>query len=750
MLLSHGICQVKQLTTIRRPQRHKNRLLRCIRAISCLTLSCTLALSVASCATSSIPTRLPSRRTANVVHKLPAKALYTHNHPRTQEGATIEQGTGAFIRMSRHKRAHRGSGTSGFELNFVNTDIKTVVNSVLTQALGLPVIIDPGVSGALTLESDQPLTAQQAMASLEFALRSEGLVLVRISGVFHVMPSKRAIRRVNQISLTDHIRSGFGVYIVPLKYVSARNMASIIKPFVPKDDLVRADSARNLLELSGTDQEIRSLTHMIRMFDVNWLSGMSFALFPVKYTTPKTLADELSRIFSGPNTPIAGLIRVVPLKSINSILVVTPQAKYLHFIKSWIARLDVGSLTPGRRLYVYDVQNGRALVLARSLERIFSLPLTSDSSSLRSGGDSTQFTNSRFSGMGNSMGLMPSNPTQEGSQSPESTMPETSGGASLGAFQSRIATRPRNTPHSEALASRSSNGLKIVPDSDNNSLLIYATANEFQMIRSALRQLDVLPLEVVINASIAEVTLNDGLQYGLNFSYLTSHGPVTLSDTSSGSIAQKFPGLSFLYSGGTNIAAVLNALESITKVRVLSSPKLVVLNNHQAELEVGDEVPIVTQTSVSTVSANAPIVNSVQMLNTGVILQVIPRANESGQVLLKISQEVSDVVPTTTSNIDSPTVEQRQISTTVAVHNGDTIVLGGLIQDSKSVARSGIPYLRRLPVIGNLFGSTNNNDTRTELIVLLTPHVVHSAVQVDSVMGNLKKQFGELRRKMPK
>jgi general secretion pathway protein D len=133
-----------------------------------------------------------------------------------------------------------------------------------------------------------------------------------------------------------------------------------------------------------------------------------------------------------------------------------------------------------------------------------------------------------------------------------------------------------------------------------------------------------------------------------------------------------------------------------------------------------------------------------------VILQVAPRANESGQILLDLSQEVSDVVPTTTSTIDSPTVEQREISTTVAVHDGDTIVLGGLIQDSKSVTRSGIPYLRRLPVIGNLFGSTNNTDTRTELIVLLTPHVVRSPRQMNAVMEDLREQFGELRSLMPK
>ncbi len=647
------------------------------------------------------------------------------------------------------------SAGSGFQLNFVNTDIKTVVTAVITQALGQPVVIDPRVSGTISLQADQPLSASQVMASLQLALRPMGFVLFKVAGVFHVMPAKDAVRQIGDISMSDNLRPGFGVYVVPLKFVSAREMAALVRPFAPEGGIVRVDSARNLLILSGTDQEIAALTSIIRMFDVNWLAGMSFALHPVQYTSASTLANELSKVFSGPDSPIAGMIQFVPLKSINSVLVITPQPKYLPLVDSWIKRFDVGSMSPGRHLYVYEVQNGRASDLANSLEEIFSLPLTSPNISQGSGNaqgasDGPNASGAmNFIGSGNPTGLGTSTSTQGLSQispgGPPSAFGDTPFGVSNGNDR-----ETGNLPMSNSAGAGSSTGLKIVPDSDNNSILIYSTDSEFRMIRGALRELDVLPLEVVIDASIAEVTLNDQLQYGLNFSYQSSHGPITLSNASSGSISQQFPGLSFLYTGGTKIAAVLNALESITNVRVLSSPKLVVLNNHNAELEVGDEVPIVTQTSVSTVAANAPIVDSVQMLNTGVILQVVPRANESGQVLLDLSQEVSDVVPTTTSNIDSPTVEQRQISTTVAVHDGNTIVLGGLIQDSKSVTRSGIPYLSRLPVIGNLFGSTNNTDTRTELIVLLTPHVVRSARQMDTVMEDLREQFGELRGLMPK
>jgi general secretion pathway protein D len=649
--------------------------------------------------------------------------------------ALLVRGSGIFVRAPNGARTHTVAAANGFQLNFVNTDIKTVVTAVITQGLGLPVVIDPGVSGTISLQSDQPLSESQAMASLELALRSQGFVLVKVSGVFHVMPAKDAVRHIDAIRMSGNEERGFGVYVVPLKFVSAQKMAELVRPFAPEDSIVRADSARNLLVLSGTNQEISVLTGLIRMFDVNWLAGMSFALYSVQYTNAGALADELSKVFAGPNSPIAGVVQFVPLKSINSLLVITPQPKYLPLVQSWIKRFDVDSMTPGRRLYVFNVQNGTANDLAHSLEEIFSLPTTAAS---------VQTEPTSFGPWGTSTGFGSSTSLQGLSSITPGDQRGAPGEASFGIPNRNDAGISGSTSTSSAAVAGSDEGLKIVPEFDNNSLLIYATASEFNMINAALKRLDVLPLEVVINASIAEVTLKDGLQYGLNFSYRSSHGPITLSNSASGSISQQFPGLSFLYTGGTNITAVLNALESITNVRVLSSPKLVVLNNHEAELEVGDEVPIVTQSSVSTVSANAPIVNSVQMLNTGVILQVVPRANESGQVLLDISQQVSDVVPTTTSNIDSPTVEQRQISTTVAVHDGDTIVLGGLIEESKSVGRSGVPYLRRLPILGNLFGSTDNNHNRTELIVLLTPHVVRSSRQMDSVMRDLREQFGEL------
>jgi general secretion pathway protein D len=278
---------------------------------------------------------------------------------------------------------------------------------------------------------------------------------------------------------------------------------------------------------------------------------------------------------------------------------------------------------------------------------------------------------------------------------------------------------------------------------------VYATPNEFTVIEAALKRLDVVPIQVMIEASLAEVTLTDDIKYGLQWAYQSGNGPIVLSESSNGSINPAFPGFSYLYSASTDIRAVLNAIENITDVKVLSSPKLLVLNNREAELQIGDQVPITVQSAISTVGETAPIVNSVQLRDTGVILRITPRANKSGMVLLDVAQEVSDVVPTTTSNIDSPTIQQRRIASTIAVRNGETIALGGLIRDSKSKSRGGIPYLRKIPIIGDLFGSTGHNYRRTELIVLITPRVLRSQQESQELMDDLRDQFKSLQKIVP-
>ncbi|MCH7796797.1 MAG: type II secretion system protein GspD, partial [Proteobacteria bacterium] len=301
----------------------------------------------------------------------------------------------------------------------------------------------------------------------------------------------------------------------------------------------------------------------------------------------------------------------------------------------------------------------------------------------------------------------------------------------------------RSNEQASIAAIEESGNIRIIADETNNALVILATAAEYRMIEATLKRLDITPLQVLIEVTIAEVTLDDDLKYGLQWFFEAGDSAITFSTLASGADAFAFPGFSYFFSG-KDARVVLNALTEITDVRVISSPQLMVLDNQSARLQVGDQVPIATQSAVSITDPDAPIVNSIQFRDTGVILEVTPRVSASGLVVLDVFQEISDVVETTTSAINSPTIQQRSIQSTVAVQSGDTIALGGLIRDREEDAVSGIPILSAIPILGNLFKTTQNIVRRTELLVLITPRVVRDRAEALAVTEELRRRLSTL------
>jgi general secretion pathway protein D len=284
--------------------------------------------------------------------------------------------------------------------------------------------------------------------------------------------------------------------------------------------------------------------------------------------------------------------------------------------------------------------------------------------------------------------------------------------------------------------------ITITSDDANNAIVVYAAPRQYDIVADALKKLDVRPLQVMIEAAITEVTLTKQLQYGVQWSFGIGQGIASYSEGTTPLPVQNFPGFSYLFTNGTTISATLNALASITNVKVLDAPKLLVLNNHAAALQVGQEVPVSTGSSVSTVDSSAPIVNSIDYLDVGVILKVTPRVNDGGLVLLDLSQEVSDVsTVNANSQLDSPTIDQRRIASSIAVQDGQTIALGGLIQDNVDNSKDGVPILRDIPYLGNLFSNTNNQHTRTELVVLLTPHVIRNEPEAQAITDELEQEI---------
>lgn len=635
----------------------------------------------------------------------------------------IVAGSGKLVGTPAPRAAAQPPTGEGYQLSFVEMEISAVIASVIGDGLGLPYLVDPQVKGTMTLQAARPLSRDEVLPALEAALNVHGAALIEASGVYQVVPIKDAPRRVSGLRGPGApAAAGFSIVIAPLKYVSAAEMEKVLRPFAPDGGILRVDEARNLLVLSGTSRDLAVMQEVIDTFDVDWLSGMSFALFPVEYVDAKTLADELATVFGDGRSPIAGVVRFVPLSRLNSLMVITHDAEYLKQAQAWIHRLDIGVATPGRRIYVYDVQNGKADDLANSLGKILSISV--DEVEMSQGqGASRLFDSGARDSMRSGFG---GNGT---SSAPREEPPQ----------RSRPDSGRSSTP----------GDLKIVPNVENNALLVYATPAEFSLIEGALKRLDAPPIQVLIEASLAEVSLTDDLRFGLQWAFQGGDGPVVLSDGSNDTIGPKFPGFSYLFTGRTDIRAVLNAIETVTDVNVISSPKLLVLNNREAELQIGDQVPITVQSAVGTSDDTPAIVNSIQLRDTGVILRITPRVNRSGMVLLDVAQEVSDVVPTTSSNIDSPTIQQRRIASTIAVRNGETIALGGLIRDSNSRTRGGVPFLTKLPLVGGLFGSTSKNNRRAELIVLITPRVIRSQQEAEALMDELKEQFRGLKDRLP-
>jgi general secretion pathway protein D len=284
--------------------------------------------------------------------------------------------------------------------------------------------------------------------------------------------------------------------------------------------------------------------------------------------------------------------------------------------------------------------------------------------------------------------------------------------------------------------------IRVSSDEVNNAVVVFSSPHDYSIVEDALRKLDVVPIQVLIEAAITEVALTDDLRYGVQWNFQTGQSNFALSQSTDGSPSRILPGFSYFYSNAKDISATLNALEERTNIKVVSAPKLLVLNNQTASLQVGDQVPVSTQSAVSTQGGSAPIVNSVEYRDTGVILKITPRVNASGTVLLDVAQEVSDVAQTRTSTINSPTISTRRVSTSVAVQDGQVIALGGLFRDSNSFGKNGIPLISRIPVLGSLlFGNGLRTQNRTELIVLIKAHVLRTPSDLHDVTEELRSKI---------
>jgi general secretion pathway protein D len=644
-------------------------------------------------------------------------------------------------------------------LDFADTDIREVVAQVLGSILKVNYTIDPGVKGMVTFHSARPLSGAQVLMVLQSLLAQSGAALVQTGGVYRVLPAAAAASLPGLAAST----TAPGSIILPLRYVSAGDLVKVLTPIIGQGARIVADPSQNAVVIAGDPEARNSVAALARSFDVDQLAGQSFALFPVPQgSNPKdfatTMQDALRGHAGGGLVGLGDLVKVLPLAQSASVLVVANQPRYLAAAQRVYSLIEREQYATHRTWHVYYLRNSHADDAAYLLQRAFTPnDVTAQPSptaqqpqiGLQGGNQMGGFGggypggSGGYGGYGGGYGGFGGSGGAGGATggltlANQAPAAQPAPGQAGGTAAPPATGNPLLGGLTQGGAAANPEAMRIISDPPNNAVLVYATPTETNNVDAMLRKIDILPLQVRIDAMVAEVTLNDALKYGTQFFFKQGDlnetlsagggGASGLAGAPSGAAGFENPFPAFVLGTAAQTAQVaISALQAVTQVRILSAPQLMVVDGQPAALQVGDLVPYLTQSYQSTLTAGAPIVSSINYRQTGVILTIKPRVNAGGEVTLDIAQEVSaiDSAAPTFPGVSSPTFSDRLVQSRVAVQDGQTVGLAGLITDNASKANQGIPFLRNLPILGALVGQQDNSRVRTELLVLITPHVVY-------------------------
>ncbi len=576
------------------------------------------------------------------------------------------------------------NGERTVSLNLVGVDIESAAAAILGELLQINYVIDPGVQGTVNIRSSQPVTRTTAIEVFELALKQNNAVLVRRGDLFAIAPLSADLS-ISPSTARD-VLPGYTLRVIPLRNIGAQEMAAILQPFAG-DGIVGIDAQRNILVLAGTSVDQQSWQETIQSFDVDWLANRSVGIFPINGRSAQSIVNGLERVVETDEAfePIA-VFEVIPEN--NSILAVAKTPRALENVAVWISRLTQDGANDAQ-VYSYDMKYARAADIAPTMSQILGISVettTEDADVIEASADF--FT-------------------------PQGTL----------------------------------NATRVVASEATNTLLIHSTPDEYNRILGILHRLDVPQRQVLVEATIVEVSLNNDLRYGVQYFLEDGGGRLGLTQGETLNVSPNLPGFSVSL-GGNPANAVIDALDTVTRINVISSPNLMILNNESARLVVGDQVPTSVRTAQDGNNADDVFVSTVEYRDTGVIFEVTPRINSSGSVILNIGQEVS-LVGETDPATGNPIISQRVINSSVSVDSGETIVLGGLFSDSRTSSNGGIPILKDLPVAGHLFGNSTDGRAQTELLVLITPRIVNNAMDSRRVTQQLRSRVRSLQSAGP-
>jgi len=679
--------------------------------------------------------------------------------------------TGSLPRLaSLSDGATEGTSNKGYEINFENTPIETVAKAILGDILGAGYTIDPRVKGTVSLSSGRAVPRRDLVFVLESALRMSNVALVHGPQGYRLIPTTEALA-AGSADWANNPSAGYGISVIPLQFVSVQTLIKLLDNYAAKPGMVRAEPVRNLIIIQGSSEDRRAAIQTVLSFDADWMLGQTVGIYPVTNSTPEPIIAELNRIIdSGQGGLSQDLVKLEPIARQNAILVVARKQELLKRVATWIERLDKSG-GAGTDVKVYRMRYGDARQVAALLNEMFlgssASGLDSPTNELSPGGGMVASSSAKSTFGSAQQGTALAQTPSAGGLQQTSTSATSNSASQPNTFDARFSGQrvagPPTWASGSATSSAAASGaatpllpnVRISADAVNNDLLIYANQESYGIIKRALDQIDRPQLQVAIDATIAEVTLNDNLQYGVQF-FIKSTNLGAPPDTGSivntaASVAlnRVLPGFNFLMGTEAQPQFILNALHAVTDVKILSNPSLVVIDNQTATLQVGDSIPVTTQSAQSVIAPGAPIVNNIDYRNTGIILKVAPRINANGNVLLHIGQEISAVADNANANTLTPTVSERRVESSIAVASGQTVLLAGLVSENQNRTRNGIPGLDKLPGIGPLFSTgTSGTLQRTELIIFIRPQIIRNGIDAYHVAAELRDKMIRSRYRM--
>ena len=661
--------------------------------------------------------------------------------------ARIRRGTGEVINRAAATRPPPGlpatSGNASF--NFEGESLHAVVKAILGDMLGQNYVIAPGVQGTVTLATPSPVNASGALSLLEMVLGWNNARMVYSGGRYNIVPADQALAgnvapRANSAAMAR----GFEARTVPLKFISATEMEKILKPYAKPNAIVNVDNGRNIITVAGSRAELENYLRTIEIFDVDWLSGMSVGVFPLQSGRASKVVADLEKVFGEQSkSPVAGMFRFLPLDGANAVMVITSQAAYLDDIQQWLERIDGAGVAV--QLYSHELKYIKAKDIAARLSEVFG--------GRSAGGGESSSPPSLMPGL-DSVQL------QDGDGGSTANIGGTgAGGASSSSTGGEMSLSAGGNGNAAVTLEVDGDKVGVAAVEETNTLLVRATPAAWKSIRDVIERLDVMPMQVHIEAQVVEVQLSGDLRYGVNWFFeraVTDAGlPSAVGRNTWSSLAGSIVGNEGASAGiaaglgwtflGRNAAAVINVLDQVSDLQLLQAGSILTRNNVEATLNVGSRIPISSVTfnpGLGNGGGNNTI-SQVQYLDTGVILKVRPRVTRDGLVFMEIVQEVSSPGAQADRN-GNVRIDTRKVKTEPIVQSGDTVLLAGLISDGVTRGSSGFPGLSRIPVLGGLFGTQRSATTRTEVIVLLTPTIVRNPQEARNLTDEYGRRFRAL------